>query len=72
MREFLEIYDRFVVDFGAGSLEDLVPFLAHVYETAKFKNLVRMKEKMFSFITQKYNRHKESFSPGMFLLICNL
>lgn len=65
VREFLKTYDRFVVDFGAGSLEDLVPFLVHIYETAKFKNLVRMKEKMFSFITQKYNRHKESFSPGI-------
>lgn len=50
VREFLEIYDWFVVDFGVGFLEDFVFFFVYVYEIVKFKNLVRMKEKMFFFI----------------------
>ena len=56
-----------MVDFGAGSVEDILPFLAHVYQTAKFKHLVKGKEKLFSFISKKYEIHKESFNPSTYL-----
>ena len=56
-----------MVDFGAGSLEDMLPFLVHVYQTVK--NLVKRKEKLFSFIKQKYEKHKESFNPSVYSII---
>ncbi|XP_078311740.1 steroid 17-alpha-hydroxylase/17,20 lyase-like [Crassostrea virginica] len=65
VKDFLKTYEDFVVDFGVGSLEDMLPFLFHVYQTAKFKNLVKRKEKLFSFIKQKYEKHKESFNPSI-------
>ena len=67
MKDFLKSYEDFVVDFGAGSVEDILPFLAHVYQTAKFKHLVKGKEKLFSFISKQYKKHKESFNPSMYL-----
>ncbi|XP_062572180.1 steroid 17-alpha-hydroxylase/17,20 lyase-like [Saccostrea cucullata] len=65
VKEFLKTYEDFVVDFGAGALEDLIPFLVHIYQTAKYKKLVRQKEKLFSFIKQKYKNHKETFDPSI-------
>ncbi|XP_078311733.1 steroid 17-alpha-hydroxylase/17,20 lyase-like [Crassostrea virginica] len=65
VKDFLKTYEDFVVDFGAGSVEDILPFLAHVYQTAKFKHLVKGKEKLFSFISKKYEKHKESFNPSI-------
>jgi hypothetical protein len=49
--------------FGAGVLEDIVPYLKNIYPTAKWKTLVRNMSGILDILRAKFQQHVDTFQP---------
>jgi hypothetical protein len=50
--------------FGAGLLEDIVPYLKDIYPTAKWKTLVSNMNGILDILRAKFQQHVNTFKPG--------
>ncbi|XP_056018611.1 steroid 17-alpha-hydroxylase/17,20 lyase-like [Ostrea edulis] len=65
VKTLLELNEALFTDFGAGVLEDVVPYLKDVYTTAKWKKLSSNTDQLLDIIRAKFKQHVDTFEPGI-------
>ena len=51
--------------FGAGFLEDIIPFMTNIYTTQRWKDAMAEIDAFLVFLKKRVDEHEETFDPSM-------
>ena len=54
--------------FGAGFLEDIIPFMSNIYTTQRWKDTMTEIDEWLALFKKLVNDHEDTFDPSMYII----
>ena len=55
--------------FGAGFLEDIIPFMSNIYTTQRLRKALALADDFFAFLTKLVKQHEETFDSSKIYVV---